>query len=129
MICELCHKKKAEEAIAKSDEGEELYLCRDCARKENLRREKLRQETPNDSVVEIENGEGLPEDAPPIIRSIVEAVSDIFHDISNLAEKSETKAKISHAGRAPASAPAARRASPAAPKSSQGKGPSPTQLE
>ncbi|MBR0197376.1 MAG: hypothetical protein IJQ34_04520 [Kiritimatiellae bacterium] len=93
MICELCHKKKAEEAIAKSDEGEELYLCRDCARKENLRREKLRQETPNDSVVEIENGEGLPEDAPPIIRSIVEAVSDIFHDISNLAEKSETKDK------------------------------------
>lgn len=38
MKCELCHKGEAETAIMSVDGGDELYVCRECARREKARR-------------------------------------------------------------------------------------------
>ena len=42
MKCELCHQKDAETAIQLEKDGEEqeLYVCRECANRERVRRQK-----------------------------------------------------------------------------------------
>ena len=48
MKCELCHQKDAETAIQLSRDGgeaEELYVCRECANRERVRRQKKSQRT------------------------------------------------------------------------------------
>ena len=47
MKCELCHQKDAETAIQLEKDGEEqeLYVCRECANRERVRRQKKSQRT------------------------------------------------------------------------------------
>ena len=47
MKCELCHQKDAETAIQVEKDGvaDELYVCRECANKERVRRQKKSQRT------------------------------------------------------------------------------------
>jgi len=99
MKCELCHNKDAETAIVLEKDGtdEELYVCRECANKERLRRKKKSQRTRKGSgsgpevtlsVTHI-GGDG---DAPP--PPIIEAIMDAFSGIvSGMGEKSAEAAK------------------------------------
>ena len=97
MKCELCHQKDAETAIQVEKDGvaDELYVCRECANKERVRRQKKSQRTRkmtglppgvSMSVTQI-GGEG--ENPPPIIEAIMNAFQDMVSDI----EKAQQTAK------------------------------------
>jgi|SRR5574344_1225947 hypothetical protein len=47
MKCEMCHQKDAETAILLAQDGEEqeLYICRECANRERVRRQQKSQRT------------------------------------------------------------------------------------
>lgn len=90
MKCEICHQNNAEMAIeAKNGQlGEELYVCRDCARKERLNRQKKSQRTrkmanlpPGMSISVSGMCEG--DAPPPIIEAIMNAVNGIVADMSS----------------------------------------------
>ena len=100
MKCELCHNKDAETAIVLERDGaeEELYVCRECANKERLRRKKKSQRTRKGSgsgpevTLSVTHIGGDGETPPPIIEAIMDAFSGI---VSGMNEKSAEAAKKS----------------------------------
>ena len=91
MKCELCHQKDAETAIVRpaGNDGaeEELYVCRDCAKRERVRRQKKSQRTrkPADgasgvsiSVTGVTSGGEPP---PPIVEAIMNAFSGMVSEL------------------------------------------------
>ena len=93
MKCEMCHEKDAESAIQIERNGieDELYVCRDCARAEKLRRQKKSQRTrkmpllpPGVSMSVTQIGG---EEAPPqIIEALMNAVSGVVSGIDKAAK-------------------------------------------
>ena len=94
MKCELCHQKDAEAAITLRQNGEEqeLYVCKECARRERVRRQKKSQRTRK-------GARGLPpgvsisvsgvtsgDEPPPIVAAIMNAMSGIVSGIEQAAE-------------------------------------------
>ena len=90
MKCELCHQKDAETALAIEKDGveDELYVCRECANKERVRRQKKSQRTRkmtglppgvSMSVTQV-GGEGEP--PPQIIEAIMSAMSGVVSELS-----------------------------------------------
>jgi hypothetical protein len=85
MKCELCHKAEAQTAIMLEKDGaepEELYVCRQCAAGERLKRQKQSQRTrkiagtpPGMSITV--TGAGEP---PPFIGAIIDAVNGMVND-------------------------------------------------
>ena len=85
MKCELCNKNKAETAITSVRNGveEELYVCKECANRERVRRQKKSQRTRRGgmslppgvsmSVTRIGGGDA----PPPLIEAIMNAVTGI----------------------------------------------------
>ena len=99
MKCELCHQATAETAITRERddaEPEELYVCRECAAKERLRRQKKSQRTrkgaglpPGMSITVSGGVVGDGEEPPPIIGAILNAVHGMVSDL----EKAEHERK------------------------------------
>lgn len=96
MKCELCHQKDAETAIqvAKGDAEEELYVCRECARQERVRRQKKSQRTrkatarpPSDDG---EGGDGS-DKAPPFIEALMDAFTGMVEDLAAAGREEESK--------------------------------------
>ena len=85
MKCELCHQKDAETAIVlnESDEERELYVCRACAKRERMRRQKKSQRTrkasglpPGMSISVTRLGvDGAP--PPPFVEALMNAVRGV----------------------------------------------------
>ncbi len=98
MKCELCHQQNAETAIFLREKGEdrELYVCRACAKRERMRRQKKSQQTrkssglpPGMSIsVTRVGGDGEP---PPIIEAIMNAMQGVVKDL----EKASAEVKAS----------------------------------
>ena len=100
MKCELCHQKDAETAIQlkKDGEEEELYVCRECANRERVRRQKKSQRTrkspddPSPGVSVSVTGVGEGETPPQIIEALVDAMTGFVSDLNQAVENAE-KAK------------------------------------
>ena len=103
MKCELCHQKDAETAICIEKDGEEdeLYVCRECANRERVRRQKKSQRTRKGaeglppgvsiSVSGVTSGEdGEP---PPLFEAIMNAVNGLVSDFEKAAEEAKNAAK------------------------------------
>ena len=104
MKCELCHQKDAETAIQLSRDGgeaEELYVCRECANRERVRRQKKSQRTRKEgggpvpgvsiSVSGVTTGDG--EEPPPIVKAIMNAMSGFVSDLEKAAGEAEPAKK------------------------------------
>ena len=102
MKCELCKKNDAAAAIEK--DGEELYVCKACAEKERVSRQKRSQRTRKItrdgvefSVTEIsasgEDGDEAMEDAPPIVRALMNAFDGMVSDLEQAASDARKKAE------------------------------------
>lgn len=104
MKCELCHQKDAETAIQLSRDGgeaEELYVCRECANRERVRRQKKSQRTRKGgegavpgvsiSVSGVTTGDG--EEPPPIVKAIMNAMSGFVSDLEKDAGEAEAAKK------------------------------------
>ena len=104
MKCELCHQKDAETAIQLSRDGgeaEELYVCRECANRERVRRQKKSQRTRKGgegavpgvsiSVSGVTTGDG--EEPPPIVKAIMNAMSGFVSDLEKAAGEAEAAKK------------------------------------
>ena len=104
MKCELCHQKDAETAIQLSRDGgeaEELYVCRECANRERVRRQKKSQRTRKGgegavpgvsiSVSGVTTGDG--EEPPPIVKAIMNAMSGFVSDLEKAAGGAEPEKK------------------------------------
>ena len=104
MKCELCHQKDAETAIQLSRDGgeaEELYVCRECANRERVRRQKKSQRTRKGgegavpgvsiSVSGVTTGDG--EEPPPIVKAIMNAMSGFVSDLEKAAGEAEAAQK------------------------------------
>ena len=101
MKCELCHQKDAETAIQLERDGEEqeLYVCRECANRERVRRQKKSQRTrkvageaPGVSISVSGVTEG--DEPPPIVAAIMNAMSGLVEGLEQAAngiEKSKKK--------------------------------------
>lgn len=95
MKCEICNERNAETAITVKKDGadEELYVCRDCARKERVRRQKKSQRTRK--ATELPPGVSLSvtrigeegEAPPPIVEAIMNAMSDFVSDLDKMSRK------------------------------------------
>lgn len=87
MKCEMCHQKDAETAILLAQDGEEqeLYVCRECANRERVRRQQKSQRTrkttglPPGMSVSISQV-GSDETPAPIIEAIMNAVNGMVSD-------------------------------------------------
>jgi len=104
MKCELCHEKDAETAIQLARDGseaEELYVCRECANRERVRRQKKSQRTRKGgegpipgvsiSVSGVTAGDG--EEPPPIVKAIMSAMSGFVSDLEKAADAAEEAKK------------------------------------
>lgn len=103
MKCEICHKADAETAIHLDGGGDEqeLYVCRECAGKERVRRQKKSQRTRKAtglppgvsmSVTRVSGEEG--EDGPPpFIKALIDAVDDV---VSGFGKEGKKKAEPSY---------------------------------
>ena len=91
MKCELCHERDAETAIATVKNGveDELYVCRDCAKRERVRRQKKSQRTRKAggpptgvsfSVTHIGGGDA----PPPIVEAFMSAVNDMVSGLERM---------------------------------------------
>ena len=80
MKCEICHENTAETAIGTDGDGEELYVCKACAEKEQTRRRKRRERT-RKAQEAAAKGEQPPDGAVPIIGAFISAVSDMVDGI------------------------------------------------
>ena len=99
MKCEICNKSEAKEAIniVKGGEEQELYVCKDCARKEKSKRQQKRSRTrrvvglPDGmemSITEVSvSGDGNgPDGAPPLVKALLNAFHGIVSDIAQADE-------------------------------------------
>jgi len=76
MKCELCKQNDAAAAIVRTEKGveRELYVCRECERKEKLRRKQKSQRTRKVTMI---NGE----EPPPFIKAIANAFEGMISDM------------------------------------------------
>ena len=92
MKCEICSKHDAETAINVLQDGEdrELYVCRECARQEKIRRQKKSQRTRKAadlapglsiSISRIEGGSGGEDEAPPFIKALMDVMNGMVSDM------------------------------------------------
>lgn len=88
MKCELCNINKAETAIQLERDGEEqeLYVCRECARRERLNRQKNSQRTRKvtglpPGVTMSVTGISADGEPPPFLGAIVNAFHDMVSDL------------------------------------------------
>ena len=95
MKCELCHQKDAETAIQLEKDGEEqeLYVCRECANRERVRRQKKSQRTrkgagemPPGVSISV-SGVSSGDEPPPIVAAIMNAVSGLVEGLEQAAEE------------------------------------------
>ena len=101
MKCELCNQKDAETAIQVDRDGEEqeLYVCRECANRERVRRQKKSQRTrkgsgdlpPNVSISV--SGMSSNDAPPPIVAAIMNAVSGLVEGLEEAAGEAERRKK------------------------------------
>ena len=93
MKCEICKEKNAETAIAGCGNGEELYVCKECARKERVKRQKARERTRKVSglppgvemsITEIGGNGG----GSPVIGAIMNALNDIVGEFGRHRQES-----------------------------------------
>jgi hypothetical protein len=89
MKCEMCHQKDAATAIIVPRDGEEqeLYVCRDCAKLERVRRQKQSQRTrkmdglPPGVSISVTGVGGDGGNPPPILEAIMNAVHGMVSDM------------------------------------------------
>ena len=96
MKCELCHQKDAETAIQLEKDGEEqeLYVCRECANRERVRRQKKSQRTrkgadglPPGVSISVSGMSSGDEPPPPIVAAIMNAMSGLVEGLEQAAEE------------------------------------------
>ena len=96
MKCELCHQKDAETAIQLEKDGEEqeLYVCRECANRERVRRQKKSQRTrkgadglPPGVSISVSGVSSGDEPPPPIVAAIMNAMSGLVEGLEQVAEE------------------------------------------
>lgn len=99
MKCELCNLNSAETAISLERDGEEqeLYVCRECAKRERLRRQKKSQRTRKvtglpPGVTMSVSGISADGEPPPFIGAIVNAFQDMVSDLQK-AESEKNRAR------------------------------------
>lgn len=84
MKCEICHQREAETAISTDgDDTSELYVCKECARAERVRRQKKRERTRKDRGIPpglsiSVAGFGPADEPPPFIEALMNAVTNAF---------------------------------------------------
>ena len=89
MKCEICGKNEAEVAVPDGDD--ELYVCRECERKDRLKRQKKSQmtrRTPDVEMTITRIGGGDDGEPPPIVGAIMNAFKGLVDDLEK-ASKSE----------------------------------------
>lgn len=97
MKCELCHQRDAATAILLPVNGEEqeLYVCRECAHQERVRRQKKSQRTrktgglPSGVAISVTGVGGDGENPPPIIEAIMNAVHGMVSDMESARKEQE----------------------------------------
>jgi len=103
MKCELCHHNEAEVAISVTRDGgeDELYVCKECARRERVSKQKKSQRTrkvtglpPGVSMSITEVGGG--DVPPPIIEALMDAVGGIVGEIEKHHATQPTQAEKYH---------------------------------
>ena len=97
MKCEICHNADAQAAIEK--DGEELYVCKACAEKERVSRQKRSQRTRKITrdgmemtVTEISSGPDG-EEPPQIVKAIMSAFDGMLSGIEKAAEEAKKSEK------------------------------------
>lgn len=99
MKCELCHKADAQTAIVIEKDGaepEELYVCKQCAAGERLKRQKKSQRTrkiagmPPGMSITVTGGNGEP---PPFIGAIIDAVQGMVTDLEKAGQERKERAR------------------------------------
>lgn len=102
MNCELCKAKPAETAIHVEKNGveEELYVCKDCAKAERLKKQKKSQSTRKDQgsrpgvTMSITRIGGGGEPPPPVLEAILDAVHGFVSELeAGSGEGAKAKAK------------------------------------
>ena len=103
MKCELCHQKDAETAINldKDGEEEELYVCRECANRERVRRQKKSQRTrkgadglqPGVSISISRVSPSEDGEPPPIFEALVNAMNGLVSDLEKAAAEAKDASK------------------------------------
>ena len=99
MKCELCNQQDAETAITLRDDGEEreLYVCKSCAKRERMRRQKKSQRTrkasglPPGVSISVTRVGGDGEQPPPIIEAIMNAMQGVVSGLEKAAEAEKPK--------------------------------------
>lgn len=97
MKCEICHKAEAQVAIEKGDD--EFYVCKACAEKERVSRQKRSQRTRKITrdgmemtVTEISPADG--EEPPQIVKAIMNAFDGMLSGIEKAAEDAKKSEKL-----------------------------------
>lgn len=99
MKCELCHKRDAETAIQSVRDGveDELYVCRECAKGERLRRQKKSQRTRKGAAPAIDSPDGgttgLGVVQASIMDAVMSALGDVVSDLESARSANEQKPK------------------------------------
>ena len=101
MKCELCHEADAETALVRGegDSAEELYVCKACARAEQVRRQKKSQRTrklkglPPGMSMSITEVSGDGDEPPPFIGAIMSAFHDMVSEIGKGVEAAPREEK------------------------------------
>ena len=98
----MCHQKDAETAIELAREGrepEELYVCRDCANRERVRRQKKSQRTrkatglPPGVSISVSGVASDGENPPPIVEAIMNAFQGMVSDLERQQSSGPAPAK------------------------------------
>ena len=101
MKCELCNQKDAETAIQLEKDGEEqeLYVCRDCANRERVRRQKKSQRTrkgagdlPPGVSISV-SGVSSGDEPPPIVAALMNAMSGLVEGLEEVAGEAKRQKK------------------------------------
>ena len=96
MKCEMCHDKDAE-TVLKGTDGDELYVCGECARREGVRRQKKSQRTRRErtdqqpGVAISISGPISGDSPPPFIEAIMNAVNDMVGDIEKARRERDSR--------------------------------------
>lgn len=97
MKCELCHKSEAQTAIQVTDKSgaeNELYVCRECARRERVRRQQQSQHTrrmkglpPGVSMSVTQIGGDPDAEPPPFVEALMNAFNGMVGEMGRAAEE------------------------------------------
>ena len=94
MLCEICHKNKAEGVLHKKDdsgEDEELYVCKKCLAKANG---EAGGETPPDGGDAARSGNGDDDDPPAFIRNFLDAAVGLIEGVTKSDLPKEKKCPV-----------------------------------